>query len=102
MPRTVLTVGLHSALSPAENAILARYTPLRWRNRVFGIKFVISQGIASGGVALVAIIYDTTGSLDASFLIFAGLAALVALLLPRDPALAAVERQRWAAAAVAE
>ena len=100
VPVAVVMIGLNSALSPAENAIVARYTPLGWRSRVFGLKFVVSQGLASGGIALVAVVYDATGALDASFLIFAAFAAVAAvgaLLLPTDSA-AAVPAPRAAAA----
>ncbi len=86
-----LMVGLNVAGQPAENALLARYTPLRWRGRVFGAKFVLTLGVSALGVSLVPAIHGLTGSLDALLFVlmaFAAIAAALALLLPRDPALA--------------
>lgn len=77
---------------PAENMLLARYTPLAWRARVFGAKFVLTLGLTSIGVSLIPILHSATGSLDALLLVLSGFAALagsVALMLPADRVLAA-------------
>jgi len=74
---------------PAENTLLARYTPLAWRARVFGAKFVLTLGVTSIGVALIPILHSATGTLDSLLLIlmgFAVLAGLIALLLPTERA----------------
>ena len=87
-----LMVGLNTAGQPAENTLLARYTPSRWRARAFGVKFVITMGVSAGGVALIPLIHRLTGTLDALFIalaIFAATAGAVAMLLPgslRQPA----------------
>ncbi len=76
---------------PAENTLLARYTPLAWRARVFGAKFVLTLGLTSIGVSLIPILHSATGNLDALLLVlmgFAAMAGLIALLLPSDRALA--------------
>jgi len=76
---------------PAENTLLARYTPLAWRARVFGAKFVLTLGLTSIGVSLIPILHSANGNLDALLLVlmgFAAMAGLVALLLPSDRALA--------------
>ena len=83
----ICTVSLTYAGGPAENVLFARYTPLAWRSRVFGLKFVASLGVSTLGVALVPVIYDLTGSLNALFLIMmviAGVACLVIWLLPSE------------------
>jgi len=72
---------------PAENMLLARYTPLAMRGRVFGAKFVLTLGVSSIGISLVPIFHEATGNLDSLFIfamIFAGLAGLAALMLPPD------------------
>jgi MFS family permease len=82
-----LMVGLNTGGQPAENALLARYTPLRWRARVFGAKFLLTLGVSSLGVALIPVIYTLTGRLDVLFIAlfaFAATAAIAALLLPGD------------------
>ena len=83
----VLMVALNVGGQPAENALLARYTPLAWRGRIYGLKFVLTLGVATIGVALVPAIHGWTGSLDALILAiggFAVVAAGAAILLPHD------------------
>jgi len=82
--------------SPAENAILARYTPARWRATAYGAKFVLAFGVSTIGVKLVAVTYDRTGSFALLWLALAGCAAFVAVAalflpgrLPRAQLLAA-------------
>lgn len=83
----ILMVALNVGGQPAENAILARYTPLAWRGRIYGLKFVATLGISTLGVALVPVIHNWTGSLDALLLAISGIAvvsALAASQLPPD------------------
>jgi MFS transporter, FSR family, fosmidomycin resistance protein len=70
---------------PAENALLARYSPAQWRATAFGAKFLLALGVSTIGVKLVAMIYDRTGSFAPLWLTLAGCAAFVAaagLFLP--------------------
>lgn len=82
-----LMVSLNVAGQPAENSLLARYTPPQWRGRAFGAKFVLTLGVSSLGVATIPVIYNLTGTLDMLFVMLAACAAcagIVGLLLPRD------------------
>jgi MFS transporter, FSR family, fosmidomycin resistance protein len=84
---TMAIFSLMSMVAPTENALLVRYTPGRWRATAFGAKFVLSLGVASLGVPLVAFIYDRTGDFAWLFLVLAALAALIVaagLFLPRE------------------
>jgi FSR family fosmidomycin resistance protein-like MFS transporter len=81
---------------PAENALLARYTPVKWRATAYGAKFLLALGVSTIGVKLVAVIYDSAGSFTPLWVTLAGCAAFVAvagLFLPgrlrRAPMLAA-------------
>jgi MFS family permease len=83
--------------TPAENALLARYTPARWRATAYGAKFLLALGVSTIGVKLVAVTYDAAGSFTPLWWALAGCAAFVAvaaLFLPgrlrRAPALAAL------------
>ena len=83
----ILMVAFNVGGQPAENAILARYTPLAWRGRIYGLKFVATLGIGTLGVALVPAIHNWTGSLDTLLLVISGIAvvsAIAASQLPRD------------------
>ncbi len=87
VPAVAMIVGLNTAGQPAENLLLARYTPVRWRGRMFGFKFVLTLGVSSLGVALVPAIHSLTGRLDlvpVAIGVFAGLALLSALGLPDE------------------
>ena len=44
--------------TPAENALLARYTPAKWRATAYGAKFLLALGVSTIGVKLVAMTYD--------------------------------------------
>lgn len=92
----MIAVNYLAVLSiPAENALLARYTPAKWRATAYGAKFLLALGVSTIGIKLVAVIYDGTGGFAPLWLILggcAGFVALAALLLPgrlrRPPLLA--------------
>src|SRR5216683_9911 len=65
--------------TPAENALLARYTPARWRATAYGAKFLLALGVSTIGVELVAVTYDRTSNFTILWLALAGCAAFVAL-----------------------
>ncbi len=70
---------LGALATPAENALLARYTPARWRATAYGAKFLLAFGVSTIGVELVAMTYDRTGSFTILWLALAACAAFVAL-----------------------
>jgi len=81
----VLTVLLSSVALPAENMLLARYTPIRHRGTAFGIKYVLAFSIANPAILLAAWVEGGTGEFAQLYLIMAAVAALAALaasLLP--------------------
>jgi len=65
--------------TPAENALLARYTPAKWRATAYGAKFVLALGVSTIGVKLVAMTYDSTGNFTTLWLALGGCAGFVAL-----------------------
>lgn len=83
----LLMVMFNSGSQPAENLLLTRYTPGRWRATAFGAKFVLAFGVTPLSVQLVAWTYGASGGFHALFVMLAGFAALVmlsALLLPPE------------------
>lgn len=73
---------------PAENTLMARYTPSQWRNTAFGAKFVLTLGISALGVPLVAFIYGFGQGFYALFVVLSGIAVIVvaaAAFLPSEP-----------------
>ena len=79
----IAAVFLGHLLFPAENLLLARFTPGRYRGLAYGGKFVLSFGVAPLGVQLVAFVYDRYGDLANVFWSVSaiGVVALVAAML---------------------
>ncbi|BBK32145.1 MFS transporter [Stella humosa] len=79
------TTFLQIAVTPAENLLLVKYTPGKWRATAFGAKFVLALGVSAAAVPLVAVIYDRTGSFYWFFVTLAVLGGVIvaaATLLP--------------------
>ncbi|MHA1601155.1 MAG: MFS transporter, partial [Alphaproteobacteria bacterium] len=80
-------VLLTTAALPAENMMLARYTPAKHHGLAYGIKFVLAFGSAPLSLMLVSAVQARTGEFGWLFLILAalaGLAGLAAFLLPGE------------------
>jgi MFS transporter, FSR family, fosmidomycin resistance protein len=80
-----LMVSLNVAGQPAENALLAQYTPPAWRGTAFGAKFVLTLGVSAAGVALIPLAHRLAGSLDPLFVALFALAAVAAVAAARLP-----------------
>ncbi len=88
---SILMVSANFGVLPAENILVARYTPSDRRALVFGLKFVLALGISSLGVLLEGAIFDFTGNFTALFATLAGLALAGGIAinhLPRERAAA--------------
>ncbi|RAU22075.1 MFS transporter [Paramagnetospirillum kuznetsovii] len=81
----VLAVSFNMAAIPAENILLARYTPAKWRGTAFGLKFILSFGVSGLGVPLVSVMRVATGGFEALFILLAASAAVVALAATQLP-----------------
>ncbi len=90
----VVMVVLNVGSLPAENSLLARYTPVRWRGSAFGAKFVLSLGVTPVAVQLVSWIQGATGSFYWLFVLLsaAGILGVIAIvMLPREEKRATAE-----------
>lgn len=86
LPIAAATVLLSTGALPAENMLLARYTPDRHQGLAYGLKFVLAFGTAPLAIAAVAWVERTTGQFEllfAAMVALAGIATTAALLLPR-------------------
>ncbi|KAF0222207.1 MAG: major facilitator superfamily [Rhodospirillaceae bacterium] len=84
---SMLAVVFNMAGIPAENLLLNKYTPAKWRGTAFGLKFVLSFGVSGLAVPLVSLIRGMTGGFELLFLLLAGSAVMVAgaaTLLPAE------------------
>lgn len=83
----LLAVAGNMGAIPAENLLLAKYTPARWRGTAFGLKFVLSFGVSGLAVPLVSLLRGLTGGFELLFVLLACSALVVAAaasLLPRE------------------
>ena len=82
----ILMVSANASALPAENMLLAKYTPAHHHGLAFGVKFVLAFGAAPLAVQLVSYVQGNTGEFYWLFVIlsiFAGVAFLAAAMLPR-------------------
>lgn len=83
----LLAVAGNMGAIPAENLLLAKYTPARWRGTAFGLKFVLSFGVSGLAVPLVSLLRGLTGGFEVLLWLMAGAALMVAAaasLLPTE------------------
>ena len=83
----MLTVVLAAGARPAENMLLARYTPARHHSLAYGVKFVLTFGSAPLAIGMVSLIQERTGEFEWLFGSLAAMtciAVLAALLLPGE------------------
>ena len=83
----IIMTGLNTAIQPAENILIARYTPVSRRGLIFGLKFVVAIGISSLGVLLEGFMFDLIGGFLWLFVVLgllAAIGAVAALLLPSE------------------
>jgi MFS family permease len=67
-------------MQPIENSLFAALTPPRWRSTGYGIKFVLTFGVGSVGVWLVAQV-ETALGLAAVFVVLAGVVILLVAVI---------------------
>jgi len=88
IPVAALMVLINTTAVPAENSLFARFTPPAWRGTAFGVKFLISLGVAAISVPLVGEIFRAFQDFGPLLAVLAGAAAVgavAALLLPSAP-----------------
>ena len=84
----IAMVAANSGTLPAENCLVARYSPSSSRGLAYGLKFVFAIGITGAfGVVVEGGLYDLTGGFLWMFVLLAGLAltaTLIGFLLPSE------------------
>ena len=79
LPVAAAMVVSNTIGSPTENSLFARYSPPRWRSTAFGVKFVLTLGVAAAAVPLIAWVHKETGGFVMLFVILAGIAVMAAV-----------------------
>jgi MFS family permease len=83
----VLMVTFNIGALPAENGLLARYTPGKWQATAYGMKFIIAFSFSGLGIYLTAKTKELTGNFDAIYIAMAAalvVMAFVAMSLPSE------------------
>ena len=74
-----LAMSFLVTFAAAENMLVARYTPFRWRSLAYGARFVLALGIGGLTVYVAGDLFDRTGTFGVLYLLFSA-AAVVAVL----------------------
>ncbi len=88
MTAIVLVMCCMLAFTAAENMLVARYTPFRWRAVAYGAKFVLALGVGGVTVHLAGLLFDRHGDFALLYSLFGAaaiLAVAAAVLLPMSP-----------------
>jgi len=92
-------VSSNAASLPAENMLLAHFTPAKYHGLAFGAKFVLAFGLAPLAIELVALIQRRTGSFEVLFMLLGTAAAAVVLVVSLLPSAGPARRDSDAVAA---
>jgi len=82
----LLALSFNVTFAAAENMLVARHTPFRWRSVAYGFRFLIAFGIGGLTVRFAGQLYDVSGNFDTLYVVFAVtavIAAVAAFFLPR-------------------
>lgn len=86
---TIILVFIGTLGGPAENKMMAYYTPGRWQGTGYGAKFVLALGVSASSIPLIAWMYEATGGFYWLFILMGSLAATAmigAAMLPSGEA----------------
>ncbi|GJM26290.1 MAG: MFS transporter [Phycisphaerae bacterium] len=72
---------VHFGTQPIENLLIAEHTPRSLRSMSYGLKFTLTFGLGAAAGPLVGYLWDATGTLAWTFVVFAGIALAVAALI---------------------
>ncbi len=81
----LMAVLFNSIILPAENILLAKFTPEKHHGLIYGVKFIVAFGAGPIAVFLIAKVYEFTSEFSVLFLLSSLtmlLIAILALFLP--------------------
>lgn len=95
----LILVSSNTASLPAENLLLAHFTPAKHHGLAFGVKFVLAFGLAPLAIELVALIQRHTGGFDVLFMLLGTAAIAVIAVVSMLPSAGPARRSTQAVAA---
>ena len=81
----LMTVAFNSSILPAENILLARFSPVKYQSLVYGIKFIVSFTIGPVAVLLISKSYELTSDFNYLYISCALLMSFLFLMVLRLP-----------------
>ena len=81
----LMTVASNSSILPAENILLARFSPVKYQSLVYGIKFIVSFAIAPLAVLIISKTYEVTNEFIYLYLLCGFLMAMLFVIVIRLP-----------------
>ena len=76
----LMAVLFNSSILPAENILLAKFTPEKHHGLIYGVKFIVAFGTGPIAVFLIAKAYEFTSEFSALFLLSSLIMLLIAIL----------------------
>ncbi len=67
---SLVIVAFNSSILPAENLLLAKFSPERYQSLVYGIKFIVSFTVGPIALIMISRSYDLTGEFGVLYLAF--------------------------------
>jgi len=74
---SIMFIFFSVGMQPVENSLIARFTPSKWRNTSYGIKFILTFGVSSTVIYPIAF-FQSHFTMNAVFLLFS---LIITLLL---------------------
>jgi predicted MFS family arabinose efflux permease len=72
---------IHFSTQPAENILIASYSPAHIRSTSYGLKFLVTFGLGALGAPCVGFMWTKTGTLAWTFVVFAAVAVIVTTII---------------------
>ncbi|NOX57624.1 MAG: MFS transporter [Planctomycetes bacterium] len=72
---------VHFGTQPVENLLIAEHTPASLRSMSYGIKFTLTFGIGALAAPAVGYLWDTTGTLAWTFVVFSVIALVIGAII---------------------
>ena len=76
----LMAVLFNSSILPAENILLAKFTPEKHHGLIYGVKFIVAFGAGPIAVFLISKVYEFTSEFSALFLLSSLIMLLIAIL----------------------
>ena len=74
-------VAFNSSILPAENLLLAKFSPEKYQSLVYGIKFIVSFTVGPIALIMISRSYDLTGEFGVLYLAFGFLMIIMFLIV---------------------